>query len=173
MLIAVEISKYCVLEKRRPNGHFFLGPAGSCLGFAQLFSFLIWDMAPPHQSLPFSHQSHLNIGKQKSFLRGVLEFRKIYGCQEQFLLWCLLQKTLFNPSRYHLSSISAIRYLEDRKGSWEESWCSEWPYGCQEQFLFLCPHQKMSFNPSRFHLSSISGVGSLEDRNGSRQESAF
>ena len=31
---------------------------------------------PPHQSLPFSHISHWNIGEQKLFLRGVLEFRK-------------------------------------------------------------------------------------------------
>ena len=92
-----------------------------------------------------------------------------YGCQEQLLLWCLLQKMSFNPSRCYLSSISGIRSLEDRKGSW----CSGHPYGCQEPFLFLCPLQKMSFNQSRFQLSSISGVGSLEDRNGSKQESVI
>ena len=34
-----------VLEKRRPNGHFFLGPAGSWFGFAKLLSFSIWSMA--------------------------------------------------------------------------------------------------------------------------------
>ena len=66
------------------------------------------------------------------------------GCQEQLFFWCLLQKMSFNDQDATcLSSISGIRSLEDRKGSW------------------------------RFHLSSIFGVGSLEDRNGFRQESAF
>ena len=59
---------YCTIEKRRPNGHFFLG-----------FQFEAWPPGgctlPAHQSLPFSHQSHWNIREQKLFLRGVLEFR--------------------------------------------------------------------------------------------------
>ena len=43
---SLHLEKYfCKLEKRRPNGRFFLGPAGSCLGFAQLLSFLIGGMA--------------------------------------------------------------------------------------------------------------------------------
>ena len=98
-----------------------------------------------------------------------------YGCQKQHLFWCLLQKMSFNTSRCHLTSISGIRSLEDRKSSLKESWCScsGRPYGCQKQLLFRCLLQKMPFNPSRCHLSSISGVGSLEDRNGYRQESAF
>ena len=59
---------YCTIEKRRPNGHFFLG-----------FQFEAWPPGgctlPAHQSLPFSHQSQWNIGEQKLFLRGVLKFR--------------------------------------------------------------------------------------------------
>ena len=51
-----------LLEKRRPNCRFFLGPAGSCLGYAQLLSFSIWGMAgleaapylPPKSSLESS-----------------------------------------------------------------------------------------------------------------------
>ena len=46
---------------------------------------------PPHQSLPFSHPSHWNIGKQKLFLRGVLKFRMslwMPGTSSLFLLWC-------------------------------------------------------------------------------------
>ena len=46
--------------------------------------------SPPHQSLPFSHQSHWNIGEQKLFLREVLVY---YGCQEQLLFWCLCHLT--------------------------------------------------------------------------------
>ena len=53
-----------ILEKRRPDGRFFLGPAGSCLGYAQLLSFSILGMdasgaapSPPPKSFFQSSKS--------------------------------------------------------------------------------------------------------------------
>ena len=88
-----------------------------------------------------------------------------YGCQEQLLFWCLLQKMSFNPSKYHMSSISGIRALEDRKGSWEESWCSWRPCGCPIRKCLLT-HQYSTCLPSL-------ELDPCDDRMGSRQESAF
>ena len=171
---------YCILEKRRPNGRFFLGPAGSCLGYAQLLFLSIWGMAargaalcPPIKVFPSVIKIIGKLENRKCSWEEYWSSERPCGCQEQLLFWWLLQKLSLNPSRFHLSSISGIRSLKDRKGSWEESWCSGRPYECQEQFLFSCPHQKILFNPSRFHLSSISGVGSMDDRKGSRQKFAF
>ena len=45
---------YYVLERRRPIGRFFLGPAGGWLGFPQPLSFSIWGMAFGHQGFSFS-----------------------------------------------------------------------------------------------------------------------
>ena len=55
-------SEYFYTRKKAADGRFFLGPAGSCLGYAQLLSFSIWGMAaleaapylPPKSSLESS-----------------------------------------------------------------------------------------------------------------------
>ena len=86
-----------LLVDTRKNGCFFLGPAGTCLGYTQLLSFSIWGMAalraalspPPKSSLQSSKSLEHWIGEQKLFLREVL----VYGCQEQLLFWCLCHLT--------------------------------------------------------------------------------
>ena len=83
----------CKLEKRRPNGRFFLGPAGSWLAPPNFVPFQSEAWPPqglrPHlhqnQSLPFSHQGYWNLEGQKWFLRGVLDHWRTGG----FLEWSL------------------------------------------------------------------------------------
>ena len=131
----VTLNSYVILEKRRPNGRFFLGPAGTCLGFALLLSFPIWGMAAWGAVPSPPPKSFLQSSKSLEHWRTEIVLERSLG------LWMpgttsLLVSMSFNPSRYHLSSNSGIRPLEDRKSSWEESWSSGHPYECQEQFLF-------------------------------------
>ena len=151
------------LEKRRPNGRFFLGPAGSYLGYAQLLSFSFWGMAawravpspPPTLVFPSVIKAIGTLENRNCSWEESWSSECPYGCQEQLIFLCLFQKMSFNPSRYHLSSTSGIRSLEEREGSWEESCCSGRPHGCQEQFFFSVPirkypwtHQDSTCHPS-------------------------
>ena len=159
--------KYTILEKRWPNGHFFLGPAGSCLSFAQLVSFSIWGMNPPPT------MSSLQSSKSLEHWRTEIVPKRSLGVQMSSLGVSIRKHHLTHqdttcPPFLSLGPWRTGRILESSLFVHDSHMD-----GCQEQLLFWCLLQKMSFNPSRFHLSTISGVGSLEDRKGSRQESAF